>query len=179
LRRKDSEPKDIFISYARQDREMAKGLADLLFSEGFNVWWDGELHIGQDFENEIIERLLECRYIIVLWTQHSVKSAWVRCEAKLGATCRKLLPVKLDQCVIPKEFNNLHTITFDGWPSLLQQLYLCLFQTRHWRSPSDGYHDDRWRSFGQHFPPIDPRQIFTSERFGIWFKEETESIEKE
>ena len=43
----------IFVSYAREDEEFAKAVADLLKSDGFDVWWDRELRGGQTFPDEI------------------------------------------------------------------------------------------------------------------------------
>src|SRR5688572_9736308 len=113
----------IFISYARENTVAAKGLADLLDSEGFDVWWDPHLRVGQQFPDEIETAISDCQHVIVLWTKHSVASDWVRREAKQALRLRKLLPVKMDDCDLPREFRNLHTIHFNGWSGLLNELY--------------------------------------------------------
>ncbi len=37
---------DIFISYAREDREIAGRLAGALEAAGWSVWWDSKLRAG-------------------------------------------------------------------------------------------------------------------------------------
>jgi hypothetical protein len=51
----------MFISYAREDQAMARALADLLDSEGFEVWWDAEIYVGQSFPDLIEDAIGEER----------------------------------------------------------------------------------------------------------------------
>jgi TIR domain len=48
---------DVFISYAKADRPLALKLAAMLEAEGWKVWWDTSLTIGDDFRNEIMTEL--------------------------------------------------------------------------------------------------------------------------
>jgi hypothetical protein len=41
---------DVFISYAREDRERTGRLVDALASEGLDVWWDNRIAAGERFE---------------------------------------------------------------------------------------------------------------------------------
>ena len=44
-------PHDIFISYAREDRERVRLVAEELASRGYTVWWDTTgLRGGEDYE---------------------------------------------------------------------------------------------------------------------------------
>jgi hypothetical protein len=113
----------IFISYSRQDSRIAKGLADLLTSEGFDVWWDPKIRIGKEFPDEIEQAILDCQHVIVLWSSRSVESEWVIREASLAKRQNKLLPIKLDDCEIPFGFKTIHTVPFRGWAPLLEELY--------------------------------------------------------
>ena len=72
---------DIFISYAKTDRPLALKLAAMLEAEGWTTWWDTSLTIGDDFRNEIMTELGRARAVIVIWTDTSIKSDWVRSEA--------------------------------------------------------------------------------------------------
>jgi len=47
---------DIFVSYAKADRPLALKLAAMLEAEGWKVWWDTSLTIGDDFRNEIMRQ---------------------------------------------------------------------------------------------------------------------------
>jgi hypothetical protein len=103
---------DVFISYAKTDRPLALKLAAMLEAEGWKVWWDTSLIPGDDFRNEIMTELGRARAVIVIWTDASIKSDWVRSEAGRAQGDRKLIPVKLAHLTykeLPPPFDVLHT----------------------------------------------------------------------
>lgn len=103
---------DVFISYAKADRPLALKLAAMLEAEGWKVWWDTSLAIGDDFRNEIMTELGRARAVVVIWTDASIKSDWVRSEAGRAQADRKLIPVKLEHLTykdLPPPFDVLHT----------------------------------------------------------------------
>jgi hypothetical protein len=103
---------DVFISYAKADRPLALKLAAMLEAEGWKTWWDTSLIPGDDFRNEIMTELGRARAVIVIWTDASVKSDWVRSEAGRAQADRKLIPVKLEHLTykdLPPPFDVLHT----------------------------------------------------------------------
>src|SRR5262245_3810828 len=103
---------DVFISYAKADRPLALKLAAMLEAEGWKVWWDTSLTIGDDFRNEIMTELGRARAVIVIWTDASIKSDWVPSEAGRAQADRKLIPVKLEHLTykdLPPPFDVLHT----------------------------------------------------------------------
>jgi hypothetical protein len=85
---------DVFISYAREDREVAKELADYLKRKGFAVWWDTEILASDDFNDAILDALADATAAIVIWTKHSVRSLFVRDEARYALVRKKLIAVK-------------------------------------------------------------------------------------
>ena len=87
---------DVFVSYAKTDRPLASKLVAMLEAEGWKVWWDTSLAIGDDFRDEIMTELGRARAVIVIWTDASIKSDWVRSEAGRAQADRKLIPVKLE-----------------------------------------------------------------------------------
>jgi len=103
---------DVFISYAKADRLLALKLAAMLEAEGWKTWWDTSLTIGDDFRNEIMTELGRARAVIVIWTDASIKSDWVRSEGGRAQADRKLIPVKLAHLNykdLPPPFDVLHT----------------------------------------------------------------------
>jgi hypothetical protein len=103
---------DVFISYAKADRPLALKLAAMLEAEGWKTWWDTSLIPGDDFRNEIMTELGRARAVIVIWTDASIKSDWVRSEAGRAQGDRKLIPVKLPNLSykdLPPPFDVLHT----------------------------------------------------------------------
>ena len=105
-----NQPKKIFISYAREDKKHAKGLADFLVSCGHLVWWDQEIHAGTDYRQEISTQLAAADKVVVLWTSHSVKSSFVIDEAQRANEAMKLIPVTMDVSEPPMGFGHLHAV---------------------------------------------------------------------
>jgi hypothetical protein len=106
---------DVFISYANPDRERARQIANTLSARGWSVWWDRKIKAGQTFD-EVIERELDtAKHIVVLWSEASVASEWVRNEAAVAAQRRVLVPVLLDSVKVPLEFRRRQTADLVGW----------------------------------------------------------------
>lgn len=102
---------DVFISYARADRPRAEALVDVLRVQGWSVWWDREIIAGDLYDDVIDGALQEARCVIVLWSDNSVGSRWVRAEAAEGFESGKLVPIELDGARIPLEFRRVQTIS--------------------------------------------------------------------
>lgn len=106
---------DIFLSYARQDRDTARLFADSLAAEGFSVWWDASLHSGETFDEVIEQRLRDAKAVIVLWSPRSVASRWVRAEATLADRRNKLAPAIIEPCDRPIIFELTHAAELSDW----------------------------------------------------------------
>jgi hypothetical protein len=48
---------DVFISYSKADRDTVVLLAAYLESEGWTMWWDSSLAIGDAYRDEIMKQL--------------------------------------------------------------------------------------------------------------------------
>ena len=83
---------NVFISYARADRPVAKELAIDLGQRALNVWWDDSLRAGQDYHDAIMEALEASKAVIVIWSPNAYKSEWVRDEAARAKDAKKLVP---------------------------------------------------------------------------------------
>ncbi len=103
---------DIFISYSKADRDKVVMLAAYLESEGWTVWWDTNLEVGRPYRDDIMRELVAARAVLVLWTQTSIKSDFVRAEAGRAKADGKLIPVKESDVAhgdIPLPFGEMHT----------------------------------------------------------------------
>src|SRR5215471_14430148 len=103
---------DIFISYSKADRDLALKLSAYVESEGWSVWWDKSLGAGDAYRDEIMKQLATARAVIVIWTENSVKSDWVRAEAGRAKADGKLIPVKasaVNYSDVPLPFGEMHT----------------------------------------------------------------------
>ena len=106
---------DIFISYASEDRNRVRPLAEALIERGFNVWWDRSLAAGQDYTAIIEKELKDAKAVIVVWTQSSTNSTFVRDEAGRARDEGRLVPVMLDQAQIPLGFGAFQAEDFTRW----------------------------------------------------------------
>lgn len=106
---------DIFISYASEDRGRVRPLADALIARGFNVWWDRSLAAGQDYTAILERELKNAKAVIVVWTQSSALSTFVRDEAGRARDEGRLVPVMLDRVDIPLGFGAFQAEDFTRW----------------------------------------------------------------
>ncbi len=106
---------DIFISYASEDRARVRPLAEALQERGFNVWWDRSLAAGQDYTAIIEKELKEAKAVIVVWTQSSAVSTFVRDEAGRARDEGRLVPVLLDAVQLPLGFGAFQAEDFTRW----------------------------------------------------------------
>lgn len=107
---------ELFISYAREDRDRAAQLAEALSARGWGVWWDRAIPAGRQFDEVIEEALTRARCVLVLWSPHSVASGWVKTEAGEALARQVLVPVLLDAAVkIPLEFRRVQAADLSAW----------------------------------------------------------------
>ncbi|MFY8032042.1 MAG: toll/interleukin-1 receptor domain-containing protein [Devosia sp.] len=52
---------DVFLSYKREERDVAEALASYLTTQGYDVWWDAALLAGEDFVKIVHAELVEAR----------------------------------------------------------------------------------------------------------------------
>lgn len=106
---------DVFISYAREDRERARLVAQALAACGWSVWWDRRIIAGQEFDQVIEHELEAAKSVVVLWSSHSVTSEWVKNEAAVAAERGVLVPVFIENVKLPLEFRRRQTADLSGW----------------------------------------------------------------
>lgn len=106
---------DIFLSYARADQPRVEKLAAALEAAGYSVWWDRHLGSGAEFANDIERALAEAKHVIVCWSEHGIRSRWVRDEASEAADQHKLLSLSLDGTVPPMGFRQYNATDISGW----------------------------------------------------------------
>ena len=100
---------DIFISYAQEDGDEIQSLVALLESQGWSVFWDRNLLPGDNWTTLIEQKLAAAKAAIVVWSQHSATSEWVKAEAMAARERGILVPVRIDQVSIPLPFGGVQT----------------------------------------------------------------------
>ena len=105
----------VFLSYVHEDSDKARPIARALERSGHNVWWDRFLKGGAEYSDEIEAELSKADFVVVLWSERSIHSAWVRDEAEAGRRGARLVPLKLDSAEPPLGFRQFQTIDISGW----------------------------------------------------------------
>jgi hypothetical protein len=105
----------IFVSYAREDEARVRPLMVGLESHGFKVWWDGNLQAGDGFRSSIEDAIDEAALVIVVWTELSIDSYWVRAEATRALEKEKLIPVRMDPVEPPMPFGEVQREDLLDW----------------------------------------------------------------
>jgi len=108
---------DVFVSYAREDRDRVEPLVRLFESNGLSVWWDKELVPGSTFEDVIDKAIIEAKCVVVIWSENSIRSEWVQAEASDGLERGILVPVLLDKVRIPLAYRRRQAAVLHGWPA--------------------------------------------------------------
>lgn len=106
---------DIFISYAREDEKIVQFLSNYLQAQGWSVFWDRDIPVGQTWRTYIGQALCGARCVIVVWTQNSIHSQWVIEEAEEGRQRGILLPIRIDSVDLPLGFRSIHAADLVNW----------------------------------------------------------------
>ena len=108
---------DIFLSYARDDRERVAPVARALEAAGYSLWWDPAIHPGESFRAEIEEALGSSKCVVVVWTKTSITRNWVIEEAEDGLQRGILVPILLDDISagLPRGFRHVQGANLQHW----------------------------------------------------------------
>jgi len=121
----------LFISYAHANIDFAVRIKKQLERIGFKIWQDKEnLRGGLDWKLQIFDALMDVDIVLLILSEASVSSRFVRMEWKTALKRnKKILPVLLETCIIPKELINIQYIDFsnlsnysDSFSSLVRDL---------------------------------------------------------
>jgi len=106
---------DIFLSYNREDAEVARRFAEGFEAQGFDVWWDQALRSGEAYDEVTEAALRNAKAVVVLWSKKSVVSRWVRAEATLADRNRTMVPARIEPCDLPIMFELTQTADLSRW----------------------------------------------------------------
>lgn len=106
---------DIFISYAREDRDKAERLARIFERQNWSVWWDKDIPPGRKYADVIGAELASAKAIVVLWSRTSIASDWVKDEAQEGANRGVLVPALIEKVNPPYGFRQVQTADLSDW----------------------------------------------------------------
>lgn len=109
---------EIFISYASADRQRIQPIINFLQKEGWSVWWDRKIPLGRTFDDVIEEAIERSECMIVIWSKASVRSKWVRNEAGEGDRRGILVPIQIEDAIIPLAFRRIEAAQLADWDGI-------------------------------------------------------------
>ena len=82
---------DVFISYSREDADSADKLGRLSPGAGprNNASWDRSLSVGSKWTDKITSKFKIRTVVVVIWSEHSMNSEWVRREIEQAMWSKK------------------------------------------------------------------------------------------
>jgi hypothetical protein len=105
----------VFISYSRKDAARAKAFAEAFEADGVATFWDRAIPAGVRWDDYLERKLAEADIVLVLWSEASLASPYVKEEAEFGKRQGKLVPVAIDKVEPPFGFSLLHAVDFTTW----------------------------------------------------------------
>ncbi len=97
---------DIFISYKSDEEEYAKRVRDVLEQNGISCWMAPDsIPVGSNYMKQIPQAIENCRAMIVLVSEKSQHSTWVKNEFSQAVSKDKLvIPYVIQDCPLEDEF---------------------------------------------------------------------------
>ncbi len=111
--------KDIFISYSSKDKDKATDLVSALEQFRDGIWIDRfEIDPGESWEEKITEGVENSKCLIILCSENSLNSEWVKNEVTLAQKAESnkfLIPVLIDNSQLPSYLKDKQYIEMKTW----------------------------------------------------------------
>ncbi len=105
---------DVYVAYAREDRERLRLVTEMLRFEGWDLWMD-PFDLSDEPSPAAELKLATARVILVFWSDRSRMSEVVRSEAATGLYKNKLMQLRVDSGAPPRPFDQVESLDFSHW----------------------------------------------------------------
>ena len=109
------------ISHNNADKNAAREIAIYLAADSIPFWFDEwEIKAGDSIVGKVEEALSSCSHFLLLWSNHSSRSDWVRRELRaalanaIETESPRIVPVKLDDAQLPELLRDIRYIRYRG-----------------------------------------------------------------
>lgn len=87
---------DVFLSYARRERDKAEPIRTALAALGLEVFFDVDGLDGGDTFPDVLDREVKSAgAVISLWSQHALTRPWIKIESRIGKDRGVLIPIEI------------------------------------------------------------------------------------
>ena len=117
---------DVFISYSSKEKNIADGVCHFLEANGVKCWIaPRDIPASSDYGDLIDEAIKSCRVVVLVYSQYSFLSKWVKGEINVAFDEGKpIAPFRIDETAVKGAFRvmlqQLHWI--DAFPSYSDRL---------------------------------------------------------
>jgi hypothetical protein len=106
---------DVVISYARENEASAHQLGDAIARQGYSVWRDDSAAQDAASADAAAEQIGIAKAVIVIWSEASAGSEWVKAEANVARGLKKLIQVSADGRPPPIPFDRAQMTSILTW----------------------------------------------------------------
>ena len=123
----------LFLSHSFQDKDRVRPLAQRLMNQGIDVWLDEwEMGLGDSLVQKIEQGLQESGFFLIVISQNSIASKWVREELSSAVVSRiqekmTIIPVRLDQTPLPQLINHLYYVQLEPVDNAVREIVRKVF----------------------------------------------------
>ncbi len=138
------QPADVFISYARSDIKIVKGIYESLMSKNHRPWMDiYSIKAGEDWLKAIDKAIDGCEIFLAILSNNSVSRRGVIQKELKKALDRwmgmlpddiYIIPIRIDDCPIPELLKHLQVMDWDegkGESKLLEAIRVGLARRKN------------------------------------------------
>lgn len=127
-------PKEIFLSHSSTYRVIATEIAEKIRKNSIPVWFSQTNIIGaQQWHEEIGKALRRCDWFIVLLSNDSVHSTWVKREMLYALTHKQyenhILPIYIEDCDAEELSWTINLIEYIDMKNICKDSFTNLFRT--------------------------------------------------
>jgi hypothetical protein len=135
----ESKP-EAFISYAREDEDVAKDLTELLERAGASVWLDQDrLRSGEIWNDDVVIAIQDSRVFIPVISRHSARANPRYCHKEWdlasGMPGKRICPLCTDATPLPAAFADRHARPLANKDELVRDIVEFLQDTRKRQAP--------------------------------------------
>ena len=117
----------LFVSYSHRDTAKVYPILDALYDRKYRLWYDESCETGNDFRDELRNRIEGCEAVLLFVSESSMTSPFCGMEIIVARENNKrLYPIYLDDSSVPPAFQillaNTHHVTTDSMDKLLKSM---------------------------------------------------------